>query len=132
MPMESPIRKAMRTIQRLAYGESACSYHFVMAQNTMAVNNDDIAYTSPSTAENQNVSEKQYASAPTIPAPYMAIALDTGQEPSSDGFTSLFPRKTIVRYRNITVSAEQMALIAFTATAACILSVNIVKNLAIS
>ena len=30
------------------------------------------------------------------------------------------------------VRAEQMALIAFTATAACILSVNIVKNLATS
>ena len=35
---------------------SAWSYHFRISQNTTAVNSDDEAYTSPSTAENQNVS----------------------------------------------------------------------------
>ena len=43
MPMESPIRKLMSTIQRFAYGRPACSYHFVMAQNTRAVTSDDMA-----------------------------------------------------------------------------------------
>ena len=41
--MERPIMKAMSTIQRLECGLSACSYHFVIAQNTIAVNSDDIA-----------------------------------------------------------------------------------------
>ena len=49
----------MSMIHLLECGWSASSYHLVMAQNTMAVNNDDIAYTSASTAENQNVSLKQ-------------------------------------------------------------------------
>ena len=30
-------------IQRFAYGWSACSYHFVIAHTTSAVNNEDIA-----------------------------------------------------------------------------------------
>src|SRR5574344_865014 len=101
--MERPIRKEIRIIQRLAVVLSSCSYHLVMAQNTIAVNSEDIAYTSPSTAENQNVSEKQYASAPTAPLPRIAM-----------------------------VRAEHKALIELTRIAACILSPNIVKNLAIS
>ena len=36
-------------------------------KKTTAVKNDDAPYTSPSTAENQNVSEKVYANAPIIP-----------------------------------------------------------------
>ena len=59
IPIESPIRKEISTIHLLAYGVSACSYHLIIAQNTIAVKSDDIAYTSPSTAENQNVSLKQ-------------------------------------------------------------------------
>ena len=58
-PIESPIRKHMSMIHLLEWGWSASSYHLVIAQNPMAVNNDDIAYTSASTAENQNVSLKQ-------------------------------------------------------------------------
>ena len=58
MPMERPIRKAISTIQRFAWGSSAPSYHLHMAQKTRAVTREDIAYTSPSTAENQKVSEK--------------------------------------------------------------------------
>ena len=40
-----------------------------MAQNTKAVKNEDIPYTSPSTAENQNESVKAKLMAPTTPAP---------------------------------------------------------------
>ena len=58
-PIESPMRKDIRTIHLLAYRVPACSYHLVIAQNTSAVNREDMAYTSPSTAENQKVSEKQ-------------------------------------------------------------------------
>ena len=43
-----------------------------MAQNTSAVNNEDNAYTSPSTAENQKLSLNVYANAPTAPAPMTA------------------------------------------------------------
>ena len=35
---------------------SACSSHLRISQKTTAVKSDDEAYTSPSTAENQNVS----------------------------------------------------------------------------
>ena len=69
IPIERPISSAISTIQRLACGSSACSYHLVIAQSTRAVTSEDIAYTSPSTAENQKVSEKQYANAPTAPLP---------------------------------------------------------------
>ena len=42
-------------------------------QNVTAVKKDDIAYTSPSTAENQNESEKVYVREPTAPAPIIRI-----------------------------------------------------------
>ena len=42
-PMLRPIRKAISTIQRLAWGSSAWSYQCVIAQNTIAVNSEDIA-----------------------------------------------------------------------------------------
>ena len=128
IPIESPIRNDMSTIHLFAYGVSACSYHLVIAQNTRAVKRDDMAYTSPSTAENQNVSLNVYARAPTAPDPKMAIAFATGYVPSSDGFTSLFAKNTMVRYRKNMVRAEHMAFMALTATAACMLSVNIVKK----
>ena len=41
--------------------------HLNIAQNTKAVKNDDIAYTSASTAENQNESVKVKESAPVKP-----------------------------------------------------------------
>ena len=46
----------MSTSQRSLCGWSATSSHFRISQNTTAVNSDEKAYTSPSTAENQNVS----------------------------------------------------------------------------
>ena len=45
-----------------------------MHQNTTAVNSDDIAYTSPSTAENQNVSVYAKANEPTKPLPIIEMA----------------------------------------------------------
>ncbi len=48
----------MTKIQRKLPGSSATDSHFKMAQNTKAVNKDDKAYTSPSTAENQKLSLK--------------------------------------------------------------------------
>ena len=58
----------------------------------------------------------------------MAIALATVIPPD----TTLFAKNTIVKYRKNIVKAEHNALMAFTATAACALSANIVKNLAIN
>ena len=44
-----------------------------MHQNVAAVKSEDIAYTSPSTAENQNESEKVYASDPIKPEDKISI-----------------------------------------------------------
>ena len=55
--MDRPIRYAIRMSQRLVYGTLSASSHLSIAQKTMAVNNEDVPYTSLSTAENQNVSE---------------------------------------------------------------------------
>ena len=96
--MESPMRNEISTIHLFAYGVSAWSYHLVIAQTTSAVKSDDIAYTSPSTAENQNVSEKQYANAPIAPLPHINIAWLTLQPPFSSGFPARrFAKKTMVR-----------------------------------
>ena len=53
-------------------GWSATFSHFKMAQNTRAVNRLESAYTSPSTALNQNESLKVYANAPMTPEPNTA------------------------------------------------------------
>ena len=53
----------------------AASSHLSIAQKTRAVKKADDAYTSPSTAENQNESVKEYATAPTAPAAITAIIL---------------------------------------------------------
>ena len=50
-----------------------CSSHFIMHQKVAAVKREDIAYTSPSTAENQNESEKVYASDPINPEDKISI-----------------------------------------------------------
>ncbi len=139
--MERPIRNAMRTIQRLACGWSAVSYQRHIAQNTSAVNSDDIAYTSPSTALNQNVSENVYASAPTAPEAIIAIACPfvissvpfvISSEVEKSLFTTLLAKNTIVRYRKKMVSALRIPFMAFTATAALSAPKGMVKNLAIS
>ena len=86
----------------------------VIAQNTAAVNSELIAYTSPSTAENQNVSEKQYASEPIMPEPITAMAVPVLRLPSSFLAKSRRANHTMVRYRKNMVSAEHSALIALT------------------
>jgi hypothetical protein len=53
--------------------------HFKIAQKTTAVKSEELAYTSPSTAENQNVSENIYARDPTTADPKIkAISLNPG------------------------------------------------------
>ena len=99
-----------------------------MAQKTAAVNKDDIAYTSPSTAENQNESEKVNARAPTNPAPQIAIEFD--EERASPLFSIiLLPKWVMVQNRKRIVNAEQRALMAFTIIAALSGWANNVKNL---
>ncbi len=56
-PMDKPTKYAMNKIQRLAVASSSTNSHLNAAQTTIAVKKEDIAYTSASTAENQNVSE---------------------------------------------------------------------------
>ena len=70
--MESPIKYAIKINQRVLCFSWATPSHLTMAQNTKAVKRDDMAYTSPSTAENQNESEKVKARAPTSPLPITA------------------------------------------------------------
>ncbi len=72
-PMESPIRKAIRISQRRECCSSATVSHLRIAQKLIAVNVADMAYTSPSDAENQKESEKVKASEPTKAAPNNAI-----------------------------------------------------------
>src|SRR5690554_223634 len=54
-------------------GLSALSSHLRISQKTSAVSIEEKAYTSPSTAENQKVSENVYTSAPTTPLPMTAM-----------------------------------------------------------
>ena len=68
-----------------------------MAQNVMAVISDDIAYTSPSTALNQNESVKVYANAP------IADAANTAQFSPQIFCASI----EIVQNRNKIVKLEQ-------------------------
>ena len=70
----------------------------------MAIKNKEVAYTSPSTAENQIVSEKEQAKAPTAPAPTIATILSIVS--SSSAFTkSLFAIIAMVKYKNNTLPA---------------------------
>src|ERR1043165_6650027 len=69
MPMESPTTYATKINHRLAVLSSSMTSHFKTAHTTNAVKNDGMEYTSASTAENQNESEKQYANEPISPAP---------------------------------------------------------------
>ena len=121
-PIDKPIRKNISTIHLSAPGSSAVCSHFKIAQNTIAVKNELIAYTSPSTALNQNESVKVYAKAPMMPAPII---------PTSCRLVSslLFLRSpkairrakcVIVQNKNKMVKPLASALITFTALAAVI------------
>src|SRR6267154_5956857 len=110
----------MRRRQRLALLSSSMTSHFRIPQTTNAVNNEDIAYTSASTAENQNESENAYANAPTVPA------LSSNHFPSSTSFfdavNNLRPNKTIDQKRNKIVNALATALMILIAYATLVTS----------
>src|SRR4026207_1148825 len=94
-------------IHRSALGLSATCSHLRIAQNTMAVKKDDIAYTSPSTAENQNESAKPLANAPTIPAPINTII--SAVLISSSLFPIIFlPSAVTVQNKNKLVNADDI------------------------
>src|SRR5690606_5612381 len=89
----------MKISQRSAPGSSAWFSHLKIAQKTMAVQSEERAYTSDSTAENQNVSEKVYASAPTSPLPMIRKIFPAFSSP--DCFrTSFLARAVMVQKRN--------------------------------
>ena len=91
----------------LEFSESATSSHFKIHQNVTAVKKEDIAYTSPSTAENQNESEKVYASDPITPA---AITENIfGKENSFEVNINFLPKAVIVQKRNRIVNELQIA-----------------------
>ena len=76
-----------------------------MHQKVIAVKKEDIAYTSPSTAENQNESENVYARAPIIPLPITAYVLPI----SKDSFKKILrPNAVIVQNKNSIVSEEHI------------------------
>ena len=97
-PIDSPTRKAISIIQRCECFSSATLSHLRMAQKVMAVKNDDMAYTSPSPAENQNESEKVKAREPTSPLPSMAYML--ASDISRSRGTSFRPSMVMVQKRN--------------------------------
>ena len=80
-----------------------------MAQNTKAVKNEDIAYTSASTAENQMESEKVQTSPPTNPAPITAIICPAFN--ISSALINIFLAKCVIdQKRNSTVNAAENTL----------------------
>ena len=89
-----------------------------MAQNTKAVKNDDIAYTSASTAENQMESEKVQTSPPTNPEPITAIICPEFK--ASSALTNIFLAKCVIdQKRNSTVKAAENTLNMLTQKATC-------------
>jgi len=102
--------------QRLECGSLATFSHFKMAQKTMAVKNDEKPYTSASTAENQNESEKVYANPPTKPLPKIAMVwLSVG---TLSLVITLLVRWVMVQNRNKMVNALARTVNVFISTAA--------------
>ena len=110
--MEIPIRKKTNIIHRFDSASSAHSSHLRIDQKTIAVKREDVAYTSPSTAENQNESEKVNANSPTKPVPIMEIISEV-EILSSDETIIFFARWVIVQKRNNMVKALAKADKAF-------------------
>src|SRR6185503_11048660 len=117
------VKTIQRSLRARAAGSipacsSACS-HFNIDQNTSAVKKEDNAYTSPSTALNQNESEKVYTKAPMTPA---LITVKSWLLSSiSPVFTNILRAKWVtLQNRNRIVAALAMALIKLTALAAVI------------
>src|SRR5438093_452680 len=90
-------------IQRIECFSSATVSHLKIAQKTIAVKNEELAYTSPSTAENQNESLNVYAKAPTRPAPMTAINWE--EVDSAFPITIFLARAVMVQKRNKIVNA---------------------------
>ena len=90
---------------------TACS-HLSTAQKATAVKKELMAYTSPSTAENQKLSENVYANAPTAPAPSTAMtpALSRFSLPPN----SFAESAVMVQKRNKMLNELESALNAFT------------------
>ena len=73
-PNDKPTTKLINTNHLFPLGYVISLSHLNPSQNNNAIKKEDIAYTSPSTALNQKLSEKVYAKAPTKPLPKTAIA----------------------------------------------------------
>ena len=71
----------------------------------MAVKKEEVPYTSASTAENQKVSEKVYASAPTIAAPMITDVWVVSGAIVLSGTINFFAKCEIVQKRNNIESA---------------------------
>ena len=95
----------------------------------MAVKKDDVPYTSASTAENQNVSEKVYAKPPIKPLPKIAIV--SPNEGSSFLVINRLVKWVIDQKRNSIVKALARAERIFIITAALCGPAKRVKNLPI-
>ena len=114
--MDNPIRYAIRISHLSACFSSATFSHFNIAQKTTAVKSEDVPYTSPSTAENQKVSEKAYAIAPTSPLAKTAIICPLVISLFVE--INFFARCVIVQKRNMIVKALARADRAFIILAA--------------
>ena len=116
------------------WGWSARFSHLRMSQNTRAVQNDEKAYTSPSTAENQNVSLHVYASAPQRPDPKMTSILTRGISVASSLTMRRLTRCVTVQKSRSMVAAESNADMMLTISATLDMSpkAKLTKNLAAS
>ena len=103
---------AIKINQRLPRGLSKLSTHFKPSQNRTDIINMAAAYTSASTAENQNESEKANANEPTMALPKTTICSATDRLV----FRKIYFTKTctIVQNKNKTVSALKIADIILT------------------
>ena len=72
-PNDKPTTKLIRINHLFPLAVCSSLSHFNPNQNNNAIKNDDIAYTSPSTALNQKLSENVYAKEPTILLPKIAM-----------------------------------------------------------
>ena len=105
-----------------------------MSQNTRAVQNDEKAYTSPSTAENQNVSLHVYTNAPHKPEPRIAMVFGKEISVASSATTRRLAKWVMLQNKNSIVPALRSADIVFTQYAASDASppAKFTKNLAAS
>src|ERR1044072_2849735 len=129
--MESPIRNAMSTSQRSLLGSSATFSHLSIAQKTAAVNKDDNAYTSPSSAENPAESVNAYESAPTAPATRIKMNVSFVNS-SCTRSTNFFARCVMLQNKNKAVNALANADMVLMQAATCSRFPKSEKNLATS